>query len=126
MKNRLMWALVIGSLCVIAAITTVISALFHGQFDRGRYEIAQVQSRFAEKVALVARRSDSQAMNNDVYFVLLADHVLSPQELKEAYYQRRSIFATNRDCLNLRWSNPTSLEIICDGNEISSDQIDFQ
>ena len=60
--------------------------LFHGYFDPGKFEVLSTIRYSTKQVALVAKRSDKQAMNNDQVFVVLADHVSTPNELRHAYY----------------------------------------
>jgi hypothetical protein len=63
-----------------ALLATGWYALFHGYFDPGLFEIKQVEwsSSTPRRVAVVAKRSDHQAMSSDIYFVIIADHVFSP------------------------------------------------
>jgi hypothetical protein len=90
-------------------------ALFHGYFDHGLFEIKQVEwsPSFPRRVAVVAERSDHEAMSSDQYFVLIADHVPSATELRFTYYSKDVIFRAAGDCLGVRWTDPHSLTITC-------------
>src|ERR1700756_787416 len=61
-------------------------ALFHGYFDHGLFEIKQVEwsSSTPRRVAVVAERSDHEALGGLEFFVLINDHVPSPTELRFA------------------------------------------
>ena len=43
------------------------------------------------RVAIVAKRSDREALSEDLLFVLIGDHVFSPTELRAAYYGHHAI-----------------------------------
>lgn len=90
-------------------------ALFHGYFDHGLFEIKQVEwsPSGPRRVALVAERSDHEAMSSDYYFVLIADHIPSAKELRFTYYSHDVIFRAAGDCLNVHWTDPHSLAITC-------------
>jgi len=103
-----------------------IYGLFHGHFDHGRFEIKQVQWSSSKRVAMVAERSDQEALGGITYFVLIGNHVFSTDELRRAYYGQAPVFATGSDCLNLRWENPSKLVVLCNGSPISGNQIDVQ
>jgi hypothetical protein len=115
---------IVGVAFILAA--AVLYALFHGYFDHGQFEIKQVQWSSAGQVAMVAERSDQVALSSYVYFVLTADHVLSPSELRRAYYSSAVVFAAADGCLDLHWQDPTKLVIACNGQTVTRDDIDVE
>jgi hypothetical protein len=122
-------SLKIGAAIVLAvgmALAVAVYALFQGYFDRGKYEIVLVQRFSPDQFAVVAKRCDNDALNGDINFVLIGDHLFSPPELKRAYYARESVFGTDADCLTLRWENATELVVSCVGSSIKPGHIDFQ
>ena len=90
-------------------------ALFHGYFDHGLFEIKQAEwsPSTPRRVAVVAERSDHEAMSNDQYFVLIADHIPSAKELRFTYHSHDVIFAAAGDCLNVHWTDPRGLAVTC-------------
>jgi hypothetical protein len=87
-------------------------ALLH---DPGQFEIKEVKwsPLPLRRVALVAKRSDREAMSSDIYFVLIADHVLSAAELRKAYHSPDVVFAASSDCLHISWTDPHHLLASC-------------
>jgi len=112
----------LGVLCVLGiAIAATALALFHGYFDRGRFEIKETSLSPSSSVAMVARRSDREAMSGDQYFVVVGDHVFSASELRDAYYGNQVIFRADSDCLSVAWKESHNLAITCqDGSIIRS------
>ena len=92
-----------------------IYGLFHGYFDRGEFEIKEVKRSPANQVAMLAERSDHEALGGLDYFVITGNRVLSPVELRHAYHSDAVVFAAESDCLNLRWDGPNRLVIRCAG-----------
>src|SRR5438034_11133636 len=90
-------------------------ALFRGYFDHGLFEIKQVEWSPSppRRVAVVAERSDHEAMNSDQYFVLIRDHIPSATELRHTYYSHDVIFRAGGDCLSVHWTDPSTLTITC-------------
>jgi len=90
-------------------------ALFHGYFDHGLFEIKQTEwsSSRPQRVAVVAERSDYEAMSSNQYFVLILDHIPSATELRHTYHSHDVIFRAADDCLSVRWTDPRSLTITC-------------
>jgi hypothetical protein len=108
-----------------ALLATAGYALFRGYFDRGLFEIKQAEwsSSAPQRVAVVAERSDHQAMSSNVYFVLIGDHVFSPTELRRAYHSDAVVFAAASDCLTISWSDPHHLVLNCRDDKIDAAHI---
>jgi hypothetical protein len=103
-------------------------ALFHGYFDHGLFEIKQVEwspSR-PQWVAVVAERSDHEALSSNVYFVLIGKHVFSPAELRRAYHSDDVVFAAAGDCLNVTWKDERHLIVSCRDRIIDQQHIDVR
>jgi hypothetical protein len=117
--------LVVGA--VILLLGVVAYALFHGYFDHGQFEVKQVRPSLSSKqLAIIAERSDGQALNGYTYFVLIGDHLLSPAELRSAYHSEAVVFAAANSCLTIHWEAPSSLIVSCDGSTVDASQIDVQ
>lgn len=103
-------------------------ALFHGYFDHGLFEVKQVawSPSAPRRVAIVAERSDHEAMSSYVYFVLIADHVFSATELRRAYYSDDVVFAAASPCLNASWNDPHQLTVSCRNGTIDSAHINVR
>ena len=78
------------------------------------------------RVAVVAERSDREALSSYVYFVLVGDHVFSPSELRAAYYRHRVVFAAASDCVSVRWSDTHNLTVMCGNGAIDAEHIELQ
>ncbi len=102
--------------------------LFHGYFDHGLFEIKQVEwsPSAPRRVAVVAERSDHQAMSSDTYFVLVGDHVFSEREMRRAYHSDDVVFAAANDCLSVRWTDSRHLTVSCRSGTIDSPHIDVR
>jgi hypothetical protein len=100
-------------------------ALFHGYFDHGLLKIKQVEwsSVTPRRVAVVAERSDHEAMSSNVYFVLVGDHVFSATELRHAYHSDYVIFAAASNCLSVSWRDFHHLVLNCRNGTIDSPHI---
>ena len=70
------------------------------------------------QLAMIAKRSDHEALNGDEVFVLLGGHTFSPVELKHALHSSAVVFSSDRDCLSPRWRNAHDLVISCKGETI--------
>jgi hypothetical protein len=119
--------LLAGVICVLGGALVVIAfALFNGYFDHGRFVVKEAawSPLGPARVAVVAERSDHQALSSDVYFVLMGDHVFSPAELRTAYHGDHVIFAAASDCLSVQWRGPNNLAVICRNGTIDSNHID--
>jgi hypothetical protein len=115
------------TVCIVVA--TLLAGgylLFHGYFDTGKFEIRTVQWSALKQVAVVAKRSDNQALNGDQYFVLIGDHLFSDTELRHALHSDKPVFSADRDCLTLRWNDPHDLVIACDDKSITPADINVQ
>jgi hypothetical protein len=116
----------LGAACTVAmALIGIAFALFYGYFDHGQYTIKQ-EAWSSGLVAMVAERSDHEALSGDVYFVVIGDHIFTPSELRTAYYRHQAIFAADSNCLGVRWSGPRKLTVMCRDGFIESDHVDVQ
>jgi hypothetical protein len=116
----------VGALCVVAvALGTASFPLFRGYLDRGLFEVKQTDWSSSGKVAILAERSDHQALRSNVYFVLIANRVLSATELQSAYYRPHVdvIFAAASDCPQIRWSDPHNLVVSCSDGSLDQGHI---
>lgn len=114
-------------ICVLVAVLVVIACgLFRGRFDHGQFEVKETSRSSLGRVAMVAERSDHEAMSGYVYFVLVGDHVFSPAELRTAYHSGHVIFAAASDCLSAHWNDPHNLTVMCRQGAIDTSHIDVQ
>ncbi len=111
------------ALGLVSVATGFAFALFHGYFDHGHFEIKETSWSPSARVAMVAERSDHEALGGLEFFVLVGDHVFSPTELKFAYYSHDVVFAAADDCVGVRWIDPHHLEVMCHGRCVDSDHI---
>jgi hypothetical protein len=111
---------------LVVSLGLALYALFHGYFDHGQFEIKQTQWSSSREVAMVAERSDQEAMSGYTYFVLDGDHPFSPAELRLAYHSGAVIFAAASNCLTLHWDGPNKLVVTCSESSIPLDQINVQ
>jgi hypothetical protein len=115
------------TVCIfVAALLTCGYLLFHGYFDHGKFEVKIVQWSTAKQIAVVAERSDNEALGGLEYFVLVGDHLFTETELRHALHSDKPVFSTDRECLTLRWSDPHNLVITCDDKSITPDDINVQ
>ena len=117
--------MIVSSAIALAAILAVYG-LFHGDFDPGKYELLSTEWSESRQVAMIAKRSDHQALNGDQIFVLVGDHAFSSAELRHALYGPSIVFSTNRECLSTRWTDAHHLVISCKGEIITDEQINRQ
>jgi hypothetical protein len=116
-----------GGVCVLlASLVTWTYMLFHGYFDRGNFEIKEVERSSGNQVAILVERWDNEALGGLDYFVLTGNHVFSPDELRHAYHSDAVIFAAESACLKLRWDGPNKLVIRCVGSTLDRDHINAQ
>jgi hypothetical protein len=93
-------SILVGVACAVALVATGLTfALFHGYFDHGQFEVKQTNWSSSGRVAMIAERSDHEALGGLDYFVLIGDHVFSPTELRFAYYSHDVAFAAADDCV---------------------------
>lgn len=119
--------IVLVVMCAAAvSLGTAGYALFHGYFDHGQFEIKQAQWSSSKQVAVVAERSDQEALSGYTYFVLIGNHLFSPAELRHAYHSNAVVFAAATNCLDLRWESPSKLLVACGGSEVDVNHIDVQ
>jgi hypothetical protein len=123
-KNAEVALFVVSALGV--GLTLMVYALFHGYFDRGLFEVKEKQWSPSNKIAMIAERSDHEAMSSYTYFVVIGDHSFSPSELRHAYYSDAVIFAAAKSCLTLHWESPSKLVVGCNDSSLVPDDIDVQ
>lgn len=121
----------IGSVAILAVglvMAAAVWALFHGYFDHGLFEIKQVEwsPLGPRRVAMIAERSDHQAMSSNTCFVLIADHVFSATELRRAYHSDEPVFAAANGCLRIRWKGPDQLIVDCQSGIVDQAHIDVR
>ena len=124
MRKRYVVASGIALLCLSVALFFFLD--FRGNLDRGNFEVLRTVKNSEDKIAIVAKRSDDEALNGDWYFVFVADHVYSPKELRLAVHRTHMIFRADRDGLDVRWAGPQELVIECKDCGITKDDIDEQ
>jgi hypothetical protein len=109
-------------------LATGVYALFHGYFDHGRFELKQVEwsPSAPRRVAVLAERSDHEAMSSDTYFVLIGDHVFSPTELRRAFHSDDVVFGTSSDCLSVSWRDAHHLLVSCRNGTVDAAHIDVR
>jgi|SRR5580658_1076770 hypothetical protein len=108
------------------ALVAITFALSRGYFDHGLFEVKQTDWSPSGQVAMLAERSDHQALRSDEYFVLIGNHVFSPTEVRDAFYGRREVFNAASDCLSVHWSDPHNLTVSCCDGSLNASQINFQ
>jgi hypothetical protein len=64
-----------GIVLLSLAVVLFFFPYFRGNHDRGRFEVLRKVKNSENSIAIVAKRSDDQAMSGDQYFVFVADHV---------------------------------------------------
>ena len=119
--------LILGLICGVALVAAVFTfALFHGYFDHGQFEIKETNWSPSARVAMVAERSDHEALGGLDYFVLIGDRVFSPTELRSAYYSDDVVFAAADNCLSVRWIDSRNLEVMCRDRSLDSRHINVR
>jgi hypothetical protein len=115
----------LGTIVAISAavLALLAVALFRGCFDPGAFEVKSVVRSTSGKLAVVARRSDHQAMNSDEYFVIVANEVPSAHDLKFALHSSRPVFSTGAPCVEARWQDSAHLVISCREGSIKKSDI---
>jgi hypothetical protein len=121
-KGRIVMVL---SLAIVVAIAGLFTLDFRGYFDQGTFELLQYQTSPNGKIAMLAKRSDHEALSGDIYFfVVIADHVYSPKELRFAEHSSRLVFAAALNGLHLRWNGPSELVIACESCGTTKNYVD--
>ena len=117
----------VGVACAVALVAAgLIFALFHGYFDHGQFEIKETNWSLSARVAMVAERSDDQALGGLDYFVLIGDHVFSPTEMRFAYHSDDVAFAAVDNCVSVRWIDSRNLEVRCRDRSLNSRDINVR
>jgi hypothetical protein len=116
----------IVSSAITVALVLAVYGLWHGYFDQGDYKLLSAEWFESRQVAMIAKRSDHQALNGDDIFVLASDHTFSPTELRYALHGPSVIFSTGRDCLSVRWTDAHHLIVSCKGEVITDGEINRQ
>ena len=114
----------VGAVAILAMAS--LYGLFHGYFDHGQFEIKQFQWSSTNQVAMVAERSDHEALGGLEYYVLIGNHLFTPAELRHAYYSNAVVFNASSDCLTLHWDGPNRLTVRCNGSTVDTNQINAQ
>jgi hypothetical protein len=104
----------------------VVFALFHGYFDHGQFDVEQREWSSSKQLAVVARRSDHEALSGDQFFVLVGDHTFSAHDLRQAYYNNGIVFRASSNCLIIHWIDVHKLLVTCSDRSIAADQIAVQ
>lgn len=110
-----------GMLCILG-----VYALFSGYFDHGRFDIKQVHRSSSGKFAILAERSDNQALGGLTFFVVTGDDFPSLKKLREQYHSEAVVFAASSTCLDLHWQNASTLVIECRGSYLKPEYIDTE
>ena len=113
--------------CIAAMLISLgVYGLFRGHFDHGTFVIKEVQWSPSKQVAIIAERTDKEALGGLTYFVIIDHHVLSPDELKLAYHSNAVIFDAMATCLNLHWEGPSKLVVACSGSHLDQEYINVE
>ena len=65
--------LAVGAICALGvALVVIVFALFHSYFDRGKFEVKEANWSSSGRVAMIAERSDHEAVSGDVFCVVSA------------------------------------------------------
>ena len=113
--------------CLAAMLIALgVYGLFRGYFDHGSFVIKEVQWSSSKQVAMIAERSDKETLGGLTYFVIIDNHVLSPDELKLAYHSDAVIFDAMATCLNLHWESPSKLVVACNGSHLNQEYINAE
>jgi len=110
-------------LIVLILAATIVFLLFTGHFDSGKFEVIKTSWASPELVAMVARRSDHEALSGDQFFVLVGDHTFSARELRHAYYQDGLIFRADSACVTTSWKDARNLVVSCPDGSIEAGAI---
>jgi hypothetical protein len=111
------------TLLIVLALAGAVVVLFTGHFDGGKFEVIETNWTSPKLVAMVARRSDHDALSGDQYFVLVGDHPFSALELRYAYYHHGLIFRSDGACLTTSWKDAQTLVVSCHDGSIEAGAI---
>lgn len=111
-----------AALSAVCAITILIVLLFRGYFDSSTYEVIKSAASGGGLIAILARRSDHQAMNGDNYFVLTENHLYTSSELRRAHHSHEPIFDADRP-YDIRWTTTQSLVIECKDCHVTNSHV---
>lgn len=115
----------VGTVAILAIVS--LYGLFRGYFDPGHFEIKRFLWSSTDQVAMVAERSDNDALGGLEYYVVIGNHLFTPAELRLANHSDAPVFsAGSSNCLRLRWDGPNKLIISCNGSAIDRDHINAQ
>lgn len=125
-KKLQFWLASIAFVCVGVTIWFVL--IFRGNLDSGKFETLRSTANSEGTIAITAKRSDHAAMRSDDYFVVLANHPYSPDELRHVYYRDnlRTVFSANRDPGTITWTGVHELLIDCSSCAIRSENINVK
>ena len=125
--TRLSKALSAGAMAVVLFAFVFVYALFHGYFDHGHFEIKSYARSSVNQVAVVAERWDAdEALGGLDSYVVLGNHLFSPDELRHAYYSDAVVFAAESTCATVHWESEKKLQISCKGSAIDKGHINAQ
>jgi hypothetical protein len=124
--TKILRASLIGVGVAVILVATSLYALFQGYFDHGQFEIKQFQWSSNNQVAMVAERSDHDALRGLEYYVVVGNHLFTPAELRHAYYNNAVVFAASSNCLAVRWGSENRLIVSCEGSAIEKTHINAQ
>jgi len=102
--------------------------LSHGYFDHGDFDVVHAEWFSSQKVALLVRRYDNEALGGIHDFVVVSDHLPTPAEFPHIYHSDQVVFSGPGDCLKIHWTGPQNLVIACSGpgRAIAADEIGAQ
>ena len=123
-KNGIIIALSIAAFCF--AIGLLLFLDFRGNLDHGKFEVLRTTRNSENRFAIVAKRSDNDALSGDQYFVFVADHIYSPKELRLALHRSHMLFNADRDGIAVSWVSPHDIVIECKNCEIGKNDINEQ
>jgi hypothetical protein len=107
---------VVAASVAVTSLVLVVHVWFHGYFDSGKFEIKQAQWSPSKQVAMVAERSDKEALGGLEFYVLVGDHLFTPAELRHAHHSNAVILRSPCNCVTLHWEGPNRLTIKYDGS----------
>jgi hypothetical protein len=117
-----------GVVAFCLAVGLFLFLAFRGNLDRGTFDVLRTTKNSEGVIAIMGERFDHEAMSGNDYFILLANHTYSPDELRLAYHrdQAHMVFRANRDDLNVSWADAHELVVDCRKCEITKGNINSQ